>query len=141
MAKFVAERVKIDLELTTLEEARRALDEGDEPKSILLTIKPQIVLNADCVSSLIREWSALENKNKERKKKEGEEGEEEEKLNPFEVMAIELAMLYDKPKEWWLESFDTNTLNEIMKHVAEQVAGLKKSPKSSKRSSRSGTTG
>ena len=129
MKSFVAERVEIDLELTTLEEATRAEIDGDKPVPILLAIKPTLVLSATKVTSIVKEWTVLEDKRKE-------EGE----VVPFDVMAVELAMLYDKPKEWWLDNFNTNTLNNILMHVAGELAGVKKSSKSSKQSSRSDTT-
>ena len=120
MAKFTAEKIEIDLELTTLGEAQRAKAEGDEPKVIELSLK--LILDAQKVINIVKEWNILE-----KKKHENIE-------LPFEVMAIELAMLYDRPKEWWLENFDVTTLNKILKHVAGAMAGLKKSPKNSKQS-------
>ena len=114
---FKAETVEIDLELTTLEANRKAKDEGSEPEVTKLSLKIGLVLSADKVTSIVREWTTLEKKR------------EEDKGIVFEVMATELAMLYDRPKEWWLENFDTNTLNEILKHVAREIARVKKSTK------------
>jgi len=123
MAKFVAKATQIDLELTTLN--------GEEIK---LSVS-KIILSAKSVSDIVKQWGTIEDRNdKLKENKEKSEKQKGEEKDPFEIMAIELAMLYDKPKEWWLESFDTASLNDIMKHVAEELAGVKKSSKSSKQS-------
>jgi len=129
MAKsFVAKATEIDLELTTLN--------GEQAE---LGVKSNIILSAQGVTNMVKEWTMLENKNdemKEANKKKKVEETKEKEFSPFEIMGVELSMLYDKPKEWWTESFDPNSLNDIMQHVAETLAGVKKSLKSSKSSLR-----
>lgn len=114
MQSFTAETIDIDLELTTLD--------GEK-----ISLAPKIVLNAKVVTGLFKEWDLLE---KNRKEKGSQ-------FEIFEVQAIELAGIYDKPKEWWLENFDISTLNKILTFVAEALAKVKKNTPSSKPSSRS----
>jgi len=129
MAKFETEKLDLDLELTTID--------GDvEP------LAPKIKINTTKTLELIEQWGAMEKEQAIEKKKE-EKAEKEGKeykptgkrKNPFEIIAIELEMIYPKPAQWWMDNFDIVTLGKIMTHVAETMGGVKKKEKNSKSSS------
>jgi len=107
MQTFKARVIDIDLELTTLG--------GEE-----LTLKPKIVLNTTNVVKIIKDWTNLEVKDNELIKKE--------EKSPFDLIATELAMIYPKSKEWFLDNFDIFVLGEILKFVAGKIGDVKKSP-------------
>ena len=129
MAKFESEKLDLDLELTTID--------GDvEP------LAPKIKINTTKTLELIEQWGvmekeqAIEKKKEEKAEKEGKEYKPTGKRkNPFEIIAIELEMIYPKPAQWWMDNFDIVTLGKIMTHVAETMGGVKKKEKSSKSSS------
>ena len=141
MAEFKAKNIDLDLELTLLN--------GNEE-----LLKPKIIMNTTNMISIVKQWRILEEQQKdaraldekirkEKIKKEKETGIKDEineidgeaiaekegsnLLLSFEVMAIELAMIYDKDKTWWLENLDFSTIGEILQHVAQTIGGLKKS--------------
>jgi len=113
---FKAEAIDVDLELTTLG--------GEE-----ITLKPKPVLNAKNITAMFKQWDKLEANRKETGSQ----------FDVFETQAIELAGVYDKPKEWWLENFTIRTLDEILSHVAQTLAKVKKNTPNSKPSSLSET--
>ena len=116
MKSFVAEAIDADLELTTLS--------GEK-----IDLSPKAVLNAKRVTAMFKEWDLLEKKRKETGSQ----------FDVFETQAIELAGIYEKPKEWWLENFDIGTLDKILSHVAQTLSRVKKNTPNSKPSSPSET--
>ena len=157
--KFKAEAADLDLELTLLS---KTVDGECVPGEVIL-LSPKLLMNVKNVERIVRDWSLLEKKRKPKKKKpkaekdagknsakavidyldaeaEDKADDEDEVDFPFETIAIELSMVYDRPKEWWLENFDISTLNDIMKFVGQGIANVKKKPGKSKQSSRSDTT-
>lgn len=121
MEKFEAKSPDLILELTTLS--------GKE-----LTLEPALILNAENVIKIINKWDVLEKKQKEIKGLDSliKEKKKIQELSPLEIVAEELAMIYPKDKIWFLQNFDFGTLNNILTHVAETVAGIKKNTKDSK---------
>ena len=107
MEKFVAEKPDLTLELTTLE--------GEE-----ITLEPTQVMSGKGALEITEKWSKLEKEEKEK----GDEGK-----SPFEILAIELAYVYPKNAEWFLENIDFGTLNEILIYVAQTIGGIKKKSK------------
>lgn len=95
--KFEAERIDLDLELTTLD--------NDS-----VTLTPKIKLNGANIQSIISQWANME----------------EEKKEPFALIAKELSMVYPKDSKWWLDNFDPGTLQEIIVHVGATIASVKK---------------
>jgi hypothetical protein len=105
MAKFVAQKLDLDLELTTLK--------GEE-----IIVVPKEFINAQKCVEIMNHWTKLENAAKKDKDS-----------NPLETIAIELAMIYDKDKNWFLENIEPGTLTEILVYVAETIGGVKKNLK------------
>jgi hypothetical protein len=87
MAKFVAQKLDLDLELTTLK--------GEE-----IIVVPKEFINAQKCVEIMNHWTKLE-----------------------------LAMIYDKDKNWFLENIEPGTLTEILVYVAETIGGVKKNLK------------
>lgn len=101
MAKFQAKKTDLTIEIVTLGGEEASLDAkiSNSTKSML---------------DIYEQWADIEKKLDELKKP------------PHEAMAIQMAMVYDKPKEWWLENLDPVTLQEIVMHVVSTIAGSKK---------------
>ena len=127
MAKFKAEKLDLDLELTTLD--------GD-----VVSMSPKTKVNTTKTLQIIEQWGAMEEeqeaerREEEKAKKEGKEYKAKKRKNPFEIIAIELEMLYSKDAKWFMDNFDVPTLGKIMNHVAETMGGLKKKETNSKSS-------
>ncbi len=130
MAKFKAEKLDLDLELTTLD--------GD-----VVSMSPKTKVNTTKTLQIIEQWGAMEEeqeaerREEEKAKKEGKEYKAKKRKNPFEIIAIELEMLYSKDAKWFMDNFDVPTLGKIMTHVAETMGGLKKKETNSESSSNS----
>lgn len=96
--KFRAEAPDLNLELTTL----------DGQEEILI---PKIALNTKSILAIMKKWEGME-------KVEG--------VNPIEVSAAELADIYDKSPDWFLENLDLATVQEVLTHVARTMSTFKK---------------
>ena len=107
--KFVAETPDLTLELTCLN--------GED-----LVLNPTTPVSGKAAMILIDKWTELEGKQKENG------------LSPMDIVVTELALVYPRNKEWWLENFDVATLNKILTHVAQAIGGLKKRQKKSEQS-------
>ena len=105
MAKFEAKIPDLDLELVTLQKEE-------------LVLRPKIEVSATVVMKIIKDWKKIE-------------GEQDETTG-VSVAAEELSMIYDKPSEWFMNSFDITTLVEILNHVANVMSGVKKTTSDSK---------
>ncbi len=127
MAKFKAEKLDLDLELTTLD--------GD-----VESMSPKTKVNTTKTLEIIEQWRIMEIEQEEVKKEEAKAKKEKKEYkgkrlkNPFEIIAIELEMLYPKSAKWFMDNFDVPTLGKIMTHVAETMGGLKKKETNSKSS-------
>ncbi len=127
MAKFEAKKLDLDLELTLLS--------GD-----VVSLSPKMEVNATKTIEIIEQWQTFEREEEDRKKEE-EKNKKEGKaikktsLSAFEIVAIELEMIYPKDRKWWMDNFTIPLLAEIMTYIAETMGGLKKKEKSSKSSS------
>ncbi len=130
MAKFKAEKLDLDLELTTLD--------GD-----VESMSPKTKVNTTKTLQIIEQWGIMEKEQADEKRKEEEakkknvEYEGKKRKSPFEIIAIELEMIYPKDAKWFMDNFDVPTLGKIMTHVAETMGGFKKKETSSKSSSNS----
>lgn len=99
--KFTAEKLDLDLELITLT--------GEE-----ISLQPKKLVNGKVAGDLIKKWKGIS------------KADVDDPLK--EVTCAQLAEVYPKKIDWWLENFDPGTLNAILKHVAETIGGvLKKS--------------
>jgi len=107
--EFKAEFLDLDLKLITLEKEE-------------VEIIPKSIMNTTNTIKIIDQWTKLEKKNDEIKDKE-------KKINPFDLIAIELEFIYPKTKKWFLDNFDPRVLGEIMTYVARTLGGLKKKEK------------
>lgn len=107
MAKFQAEKPDLDLDLVTLS--------GEQ-----ILVKPKKIVNGQTAIEITNHWIKLE-KEQKKKRETNEEG-----LAVMEVIAKELAYIYDKEANWFLNNFDVATLNEILMYVAETLGGIKK---------------
>ena len=103
MAKFTVRGLDLDLELTLMD-------------GTIVTLSPVIKTDTQSIIDTIRKWTDLE-------------GNSALKENPFEKVATELSMVYDKDREWFLSNLDPYSLNEIMVHVARVMGGAKKNEK------------
>ena len=110
MEKFQAEKPDLTLELTTLS--------GEE-----LELNPTNPVSGKVALEITDKWSVLEKKTKE-----------DDTKSALEMVAIELAYIYPKDKDWFLENFDFGTLNNILTFVAETIGGIKKKSKKQKQS-------
>jgi len=102
--KYVAKKLDLDLELTTLS--------GE-----VSNLSPKIKINGSNCIKLANEWKKLEQTNMDKA---------DNKLTGLELVAIELATIYSKPKEWWIDNFDPITIRDIVAHVAETMSGVQK---------------
>lgn len=102
MAKFVAQTVDLNLELELLD--------GTEEK-----LKPNIVMNTKNIMRIVDEWTEIEKVDEDTKKSD-----------QIKAMANELAIVYEKDVEWWLDNFDPITLGKVLEHVATTIGSLKK---------------
>ena len=131
MAKIETEKLDLDLELTTID--------GN-----VVPLSPKVKINTTNTLRLIDQWQEMERVQEIEKRKEEKaikEGKEYKptgkRKNPFEIIAIELEMIYPKDLNWWMDNFDIVTLGKVMTYVAETMGGVKKKEKSSKSSSSS----
>ncbi len=130
MAKFAVKKLDLDLELTTLD--------GD-----VVSLAPKVKINTTMTLRIIEQWRTMEEEQADEKRKEEaakkkkEKYEGKKRMSAFEVISIQLEMLYPKSAKWFMDNFDIPTLGEIMTHVAETMGGLKKKETSSKSSSNS----
>lgn len=107
MAKFIAEKPDLVLELITLE--------GEE-----ITIEPAEVVSGSVALSITEKWRKLEKEEKE---------QEDKSKSALEILAIELSYIYPKDAKWFLDNIDFGTLNEILIYVAQTIGGIKKKSK------------
>jgi len=130
MAKIETEKLDLDLELTTID--------GN-----VVPLSPKVKINTTKTLELIDQWQemekvqAVEKKKEEKAEKEGKEYKSKNRKNPFEIIAIELEMIYPESAEWFMDNFDIVTLGKIMTYVAETMGGIKKKETNSKSSSNS----
>lgn len=110
MAKFVAEKPDLVLELITLE--------GEE-----VTLEPTEIMSGTVALDVTEKWRKLE-------KEEKDQGDESK--SALEILAIELSYIYSKDAKWFLDNIDFGTLNEILIYVAQTIGGIKKKLKKSK---------
>lgn len=105
--KFTAQKIDLGLELTKL-------DGVEEP-----LISPKITLfTASEVARIRGVWETIEK-------------EEDNKKKPLKVMADQLALIYPKKSEWFMNNFDVKTLNDIVIYVAQTMGGIVKNEGSS----------
>lgn len=105
--EFQAKRVELDFDVEVLN--------GEK-----VHVEPKRHISTQVMLEMYEQWNDVEERFKDDKTK-----------TPFEIIAIQLAMLYDKPKEWWLDNIDPATLNEIMVWCVSAMMGTKKNDKSS----------
>lgn len=98
MARFKAEEPDLVLELTTLA--------GEE-----ITLSPTKQVSGKMAIEITQHWTELESK---------------DGFSPINLISEELAYIYPKDSDWFLENFDLKTLNDILVYVAQTVGGLKK---------------
>jgi hypothetical protein len=99
MAKFEAKEIDLDLELILLNKEE-------------IKLSPKIELSTKNIMKIVDHWQKIE---------EPAVGSEK-----VVVLAKELALVYDKEEDWWLENLDVQTLSDVLQYVAETVGGLKK---------------
>ena len=103
--KFEAKKIDLDLELTTLN--------GET-----ITLTPKKLVTATETVSLLKVWMELENKAKT-------------SIDKVNLAALELAVMYPKDYDWFMDNFDIGTLTEVLNHVASAIGGIRKNVKSS----------
>ena len=101
--KFKANKVDLDLELTTLV--------GEE-----INLEPKVLVTAEEAVKIIDKWTKLESN---------------DEIGKVDLLAKELSIVYEKEPSWWLQNFDVATLSEILKFVAESMGGVRKNEDSS----------
>ena len=120
--KFTATKIDLELELTTLK--------GDE---VLLDIDGDVT-TTKCID-IIDQWGKLENdhnellKKNEKLKEDGKEELKVELMSPYEILAVQLSLVYPKPKEWFLDNFEPQVLLDIVNHVVDSIKTAKKKSK------------
>lgn len=105
--KFQAEKPDLTLELITLS--------GEE-----VNFEPAVPVSAREAVRITNKWKEIEQKQKKTKS------------SAIELLATELAFIYPKSKEWFLDNFDFGVLNEILIYVAQTIGGIKKNITESK---------
>ena len=108
--KFEARKIDLDLELTTLD--------GSTFK-----LKPTIKTSANSSLKMLNLFEAIENDNAEERKKD--------ESVAIKIIAQQLASVYDKDQEWFMDNFDVRTLSEIIGYVSSAMVGLVKNEEGS----------
>ncbi len=121
-AKFSAKKIDLELELTTLN--------GDE---VTLDIEG-VATTTKCIS-IIEQWGKIENdhndllKKNEELKEEGKPQLKEKATSSYELLALQLSLVYPKQKEWFLDNFEPQALLDIVNHVVDSIKTAKKKSK------------
>lgn len=105
--KFIAKKIDIDLELTTLS--------GE-----VVELKPKFQISGKSCIKIAREFSLLEKNNNALDKND------DTKKTGLEINAIELSMIYPKEKDWFVNNFDPQTIVDILVYVTDTIAGVQK---------------
>jgi len=120
--KFTATKIDLELELTTLDGTEVMLDiDGG-------------VTTAKCVS-IIEQWGKLETdhnellKKNEQLKEEGKEPSKDKMIQSYEILAIQLSLVYPKDSKWFLDNFEPQTLLNLVNHVVDSIKTAKKKSK------------
>lgn len=100
--RFAAKKIDLMVDVVTLD--------GEE-----LQLHSQKALSANYTKEIMAHWTALETNIKE--------GEDIDRVN---LLARELAFVYDQDEEWFMSNFDFGTLQDILSYVAECIGGLAK---------------
>lgn len=103
--KFEAKKVDLELELITL-------------KGETISLMPKKLVTAEETVKILDSWTSLESK-------------ATTNVQRVRLVAAELAILYPKDKEWFLEHFDISTLNDILNFAAGAIGGIRKNEESS----------
>jgi len=117
--KFTATKIDLELELTTLNGEKIMLDmEGD-------------ATTTKCIS-IIEQWGKIEEDHnsllmKNNKLKEaGKEPSKEKVSSSYELLALQLSLVYPKPKEWFMDNFEPQVLLDLVNHVVDSIKTAKK---------------
>jgi len=98
--KFEAQKIDIDLELTTLS--------GEE-----ITLKPNVVMSTEGTYNIMKAWTKME-------------ADTEEGVEKIILLSKELAFLYPKDAKWFRDNFDFVTLGTILEFVAKAISNIQK---------------
>jgi len=136
MKTFSAQAFDLDLELTMLN--------GET-----VELKPKELPSAGNVERILMLWRKLEEvfkdteiqfdiatKKREEDIKNGKKVEsigDSNKLT-FDLVAARLSIVYDKPKDWFMNNFHIDTLNKITEYISMEMTGFKKKSLNSTRS-------
>ena len=101
--KFTATKIDLTLELTTLS--------GEEE-----VLNPKATATAEEILNTMEVWKSIEI---------------EHKGNNIKILAEQLAIVYPKKSEWFLQNFDVKTLSDIVVYVASSMGGVRKNAESS----------
>lgn len=110
--KFEASIPDVDLELT--------LEDMSEVKLV-----PKVSLDAHSISKVIVAWEKIVEANRPAEGDDDNDGDKN-KLNGMELGAAQMAVLYDKPREWWTKNLTPQALYEVVQYVAKTLAAVKK---------------
>ena len=103
--EFVAKKIDLDLELTVLSGEKHSFE-------------VRVHTDLKSLLTLVKKWDKINEVNNEL---------EEDKLTPFELHCDRLVELYGETRDWWLTNCDAATINDITRHVAQTIGGVKKS--------------
>ncbi len=97
--EFKAEVPDLTLELTTLEGEQVVLD-------------PSKPVNGKVAREIMSTFTEMK--------------EEDAEKMAVDIIVDQLAYIYPRTAEWFLENFDLSTLGQILKHVATTIGNIKK---------------
>ena len=101
--KFTAQKIDLVLELVTL-------TGGEE------VLSPKASPTAEEILNTMDVWKSIE---------------KEKKGNNIGILADQLAIVYPKTSDWFLQNFDVKTLSDIVVYVASSMGGVRKNAESS----------
>ena len=118
-AKFSAKKIDLELELTTLTGEEVTLDiEG-------------VATTTKCIS-IIEQWGKIEEdhndllKKNQELKEDGKEPSKEKAKSSYELLALQLSLIYPKPQKWFLDNFEPQVLLDLVNHVVDSIKTAKK---------------
>ena len=117
--KFTATKIDLELELTTLKGEEITLDMDGAATT------------TKCIS-IIEQWGKIEEDHnsllvKNNKLKEaGKEPLKEKVSSSYELLALQLSLVYPKDAKWFMDNFEPQVLLDIVNHVVDSIKTAKK---------------
>jgi len=107
---FTAKKAELDLDLVTLS--------GENVR-----VEHKRAASAAYAEEVVAEFERIE-------KEFTDKVDTDEKFSRVTMVAREIQVMYGQELKWWIDNFDVQTLNEILKYCSSELAGLGKSENS-----------